>query len=129
MKLWSMMLAVLMMFTIVSCGDDGDDGGDTVDVSKAVGTWYCTSSNDRSGGYSVDDLFVGQQVTIYSDGTYTSTSSSFGTTGTYVVSGSNIIVTTNSNRRFVVGVTFSGNRMTWRGSGEGVTFTYVFSRM
>ena len=123
-----MMLAMVMMLMITACGDD-NDSNEPVDVKKAVGTWYCISSVDKSGNYSVESLFVGQQVTVKENGTYTSTSTSFGTSGTYVVSGSNIIVTTNSNRRFVVRVTFPGNTMKWEGSGEGVSFTYVFSRM
>ena len=113
-------------YTVRRLGDDDDDT--PVDVSKAVGTWVCVSSTDRSGGYSSDNLFVGQEVTIYDDGTYTSTSLSMGYTGTYEVSGSNVIVTTNSGRRFVIKLSFSGNRMTWNGSGEGVTFTYVFTK-
>ena len=122
------MLVVMMMPLATSCGSDSDSDENTVDVSKAVGTWYCIRSTDKSGTYSLDNLFVGQSVTIYSNGKYTSTSSSFGTSGTYKINGNKIIVNTDSGRAFMITVSFSGNNMTWTGSGEGVTFTYVFEK-
>ena len=130
LKIWSiLMLAVMMMPMLTACSSDSsDDEGGSVDVSKAIGTWFCIASTDRSGKYSVDDLFVGHEVTIKSNNTYSSTSSSFGYNGTYQISGNRIIVLTDSGRRFVITVSFSGNRMTWNGSGEGVNFTYVFER-
>lgn len=121
------MLIVMMMPMMVACSSDKDENT-SVDVSKAVGTWYCIKSTDSSGGYVVDDLFVGRSVTIKADGTYSSNSTSFGTNGTYTINGNKIVVNTNSGRAFMITVTFSGNNMTWRGSGEGVTFTYVFEK-
>lgn len=122
------MLAVVTMAFVTACSSSDDGGGETVDVSKAVGTWYCVSSTDRAGEYTMSNLFVGHSVTINSNGTYTSTSSSFGTSGSYKINGNKIVVNTNGGRAFMITVSFSGNRMTWNGSGEGVNFTYVFEK-
>jgi len=128
MKEWSMMMLVMLMIPLmVACSKDSEEE-ESVDITKAVGTWYCIKSTDSSGGYTANDLFVGHSVSIKANGTYTSTSSSFGTSGTYKVNGSKIVVNTNSGRAFMVSVFFSGDTMTWRGSGEGVSFTYVFER-
>ena len=45
------MLAVVTMAFVTACSSSDDGGGETVDVSKAVGTWYCVSSTDRAGVY------------------------------------------------------------------------------
>jgi len=130
LKIWSILLLMAMALPmVVACSSDSGDGDDSsVDVAKAVGSWFCIKSSDKVDGYTMDDLFVGQSVTINANGSYTSSSSSFGTSGSYQVSGNKIIVVTNSGRRFVISVSFSGNKMTWKGSGEGVTFTYVFEK-
>ncbi len=67
------MIVVMMSLMLVSCGgDDSDDGsrGNEL-VTKAVGTWMCTSSTDSARGASVDGLMVGKQITINNNGTYT----------------------------------------------------------
>lgn len=128
-KRWSiLMFAVLTMSMLSACGSDDNGEEGSVDVSKAIGTWFCIASTDRSGNTTMEDLFVGHKVTIKSDNTYTSTSSSFGYSGTYEISGNRIIVETGSGRRFVITASFSGNRMTWNGSGDGVIFTYTFQK-
>lgn len=132
LKIWSMMLLMLMaMPLMVACSSDDkiNDGSRDEDlVAKAVGTWMCTQSTDSQGSYSVDGLMVGKEVTIKSNGTFTSTSSTFGATGTYSVSG-NQITARSSAGTFVVTVTISGNKMTWNGTASnGTTFHYVFQR-
>ena len=106
------MLVVMTMSFVTACSSSDDGEGEPIDVSKAVGTWYCIKSTDSSGTYTMNNLFVGHSVTIYSNGKYTSTSSSFGTSGSYKVNGNKIIVNTNSGRAFMISVSFSGNKMT-----------------
>ena len=131
LKIWSMMLMVMAMPLMVACGSDdsNDDGArDEKLVAEAVGTWMCIQSTDSQGGYSAEGLMVGKEVTIRKDGTFTSTSSSFGTSGTYTISG-NQITARSSAGTFVVNVTISGDKMTWNGTASnGVTFRYVFQR-
>lgn len=132
LKIWSMMILMLMAMPImVACSNDDkiDDGarGENL-VAEAVGTWMCIQSTDSQGSYSVDGLMVGKEVTIKSNGTFTSTSPTFGATGTYSVSG-NQITARSSAGTFVVTVTISGNKMTWKGTASnGTTFHYVFQR-
>ena len=131
MKKWGiMMLVVMVMPIMVACGSDGDSGasGDGL-KTQAVGTWMCTQSTDSANGYSVDGLMVGKEVTIKSDGTYTSTSESFGYKGSYVVNGNKITAKSESGDTFVVTVTINGNSMTWNGTASnGTSFHYVFTR-
>ena len=130
LKLWSMLL-LMMMPVIVSCSSDDDDNGaqGTELVRQAVGTWMCTESTDSSMGQSYKGLMVGKQVTIKSDGTYTSTAPTFGYTGTYTIKGNTITAKSSSGDTFVVNVSVSGNKMTWSGTASnGTTFRYVFVR-
>lgn len=131
-KFWSMMMLVAMMMSlVVACGDDGDDDGSRGDElrSKAVGTWMCTKSTDSAQGKSYDGLMVGKQVTIKADGTYTSTASTFGYSGSYTIKGNTITAKSKDGSTFVVTVTISGDKMTWNGTASnGTTFHYVFTR-
>jgi hypothetical protein len=62
------------------------------------------------------------------DGTFTSTSSTFGRSGTYTYKG-NQITANSSAGTFVLTVTIDGDRMTWNGiSDTGINFQYVFQR-
>ena len=133
-KFWSMLMLMGMLMPLVtSCGgdDDGDGGGSTDGdlIAKAVGTWMCTQSTDTQQGQSYQGLMVGKEVTINANGTYTSTASTFGYTGTYTVSGNKITAHSNSGGTFVITVGISGERMTWNGTASnGVTFNYVFEK-
>lgn len=124
------MLAALMMPMLVACGDDGESSGGYQDddlISKAIGTWMCTQSTDIGNGQIYQGLMVGKEVTINAGGTYTSTSQSFGYTGTYTVSGNKITARSNNGSTFVVTVSINGDRMSWDGTASnGVTFNYVF---
>ncbi len=130
-KEWSIfVLAVIVMPLMMACGgDDGDDDDGsrgTELVSKAVGTWMCTQSTDSAMGVSYEGLMVGKQVTINSDGTYTSTAETFGYSGTYIVKGNSITAKSKNGDTFVVTVTISGDKMTWNGTASnGTSFHYV----
>ena len=127
-----LLLAVLVMPLMVSCGDD-DEKSEVVSgselINKAVGTWMCSHSTDTKNGQTYQDLMVGKEVTINTNGTYTSTAQSFGYTGTYSVSGNTITAKSNNGGTFVFSVTFSGNKMVWEGTASnGVSFKYTFNR-
>ena len=129
-KLWGMMMVMMAPLMVACGGDDSDDGsrGNEL-VTKAIGTWMCTSSTDSARGMSYDGLMVGKQVTIKNNGTYTSTASTLGYSGTYTISGNSITAKSDSGDTFVVTVTISGDKMTWNGTASnGTTFRYVFTR-
>ena len=124
------MLMVMTMSLTMGCSKDSDDSPkDSEFVKQAVGTWMCTESTDtQQNGASYSGLMIGKQVTINSDGTFTSTASTFGYSGTYTISG-NKITAKSSSGTFVVTVSIAGDRMTWDGTASnGVQFKYVFVR-
>ena len=131
LRIWSMMMLVAMMLPLVaSCSKDSDDSAQDGElISQAGGTWMCTASRDtQTNGLSYDGLMLGKQITIKSDGTFTSTAPTFGYTGTYTVSG-NKITAKSSSGTFVVTVSIKGDTMTWNGTASnGVRFNYTFVR-
>ncbi|WP_288279844.1 lipocalin family protein [uncultured Prevotella sp.] len=132
LKIWSMMMLMVMVMPLVmACSsDDGDDDGarDEKLVAEAVGSWMCIQSTDSQGSNSINGLMVGKEVTIKKDGTFTSTAPSFGSSGTYTVSGNKITARSNAGT-FVITVSISGDKMTWSGTASnGVTFRYVFQK-
>lgn len=131
LRIWSMMMLVAMMLPLVaSCSKDSDDSAQDGElISQAVGTWMCTASRDtQTNGLSYDGLMLGKQITIKSDGTFTSTAPTFGYSGTYTVSG-NKITAKSSSGTFVITVSIKGNTMTWNGTASnGVRFNYTFIR-
>ena len=131
-KLLSMLLAILMVPMMVSCGgdDEKDDkpSGDDL-IIKASGTWMCTQSVDAMNGQSLQGLMVGKEITINPNGTYTSTAPTFGYSGTYTVSGNKITAHSDAGGTFIINVSISGDRMTWDGTANnGVSFRYIFER-
>ena len=131
-KLLSMLLAILMVPMMVSCGgdDEKDDkpSGDDL-IIKASGTWMCTQSVDAMNGQSLQGLMVGKEITINPNGTYTSTAPTFGYSGTYTVSGNKITARSDAGDTFLINVSISGDRMTWDGTANnGVSFRYIFER-
>ena len=131
-KLLSMLLAILMVPMMVSCGgdDEKDDNpsGDDL-IIKASGTWMCTQSVDAMNGQSLQGLMVGKEITINPNGTYTSTAPTFGYSGTYTVSGNKITAHSDAGGTFIINVSISGDRMTWDGTANnGVSFRYIFER-
>ena len=132
LKILSIMLTILMIPLMVSCGDndekDNTPSGDDL-IIKASGTWMCTQSLDTQNGQSYQGLMVGKEIIINPNGTYTSTASTFGYSGTYTVSGNTITARSNAGGSFLITVTINGNRMTWDGTANnGVSFRYIFER-
>lgn len=131
-KFLSIMLAILMIPTMVSCGgDDEKDGTPSGDdlIIKASGTWMCTQSVDTQNGQSYQGLMVGKEITVSPNGTYTSTAATFGYSGTYTVSGNKITAHSDAGGTFLINVSISGDRMTWEGTANnGVSFRYIFER-
>lgn len=124
------LLTMLALPVMTSCSEDSDDGPQGTDlVKQAIGSWMCTESRDtQQNGVYYDGLMVGKEVTINSDGTYTSTAPTFGYLGTYTISG-NQITAKSSSGTFVMTVSIKGNKMTWTGTASnGVTFRYVFTK-
>ena len=127
-----MLLAILVIPMMISCGDDEEKGsspsGDDL-IIKASGTWMCTQSVDTQNGQAYQGLLVGKEITINPNGTYTSTASTFGYSGTYTVNGNKITAHSDAGGTFLVNVTINGDRMTWDGTASnGVIFRYVFER-
>lgn len=123
------MLMAMMMPMIMACGSDDDESEDDALLAKAIGTWMCTQSTDSYRGYTSQGLLVGAQVSIKSDGTYTSTARTFGYSGTYTIKGNTITAKSGSGDTFMVTMSISGDKMTWKGtSSTGVTFNYLFVR-
>ncbi|MBQ9362747.1 MAG: lipocalin family protein [Bacteroidaceae bacterium] len=124
-----MVAFLFLAFAFVACGSDDKDDKTQVNVNEAVGTWMCTSSTDTYQNQTHTGLLVGAQITIKSDGTYTSTATSFGKQGSYVINENTITAKNSSGDTFVVTVSIKGNTMTWQGtSSTGVSFYYVFTR-
>ena len=126
-------MAVMLVSTLSlgfsSCSKD-DENEQPFNVADAVGTWMCVESSDTSYGQTYDGLLVGAQITINSNGTYTSTASSFGAVGSYVVNENTITARNKSGDTFVVKVTIKDNRMTWEGTAStGVKFKYLFDKV
>ncbi len=127
---FAILLVCVLCVNLTACSssDDGNDLPPVTDVKQAVGTWMCIESVDNYRGQSSQGLMVGKQVTIKSDGTFTSTSSSFGYSGTYTMSGSTITAKSSAGT-FLVTVYLSGDTMKWNGTASnGVTFEYTFKR-
>lgn len=126
---WSILMLLLTVLPmVVACGSDDDDELTGEELKqKVLGTWMCTESKDEGYGVSYDGLMVGKEVTILSNGTYTSTASTFGYTGTYTISGNTITAKNSSGGSFVLTVTVNGERMIWNGTANnGTKFKYVF---
>lgn len=124
------MLMAMVMSLMTSCSKESDNSAQDGELIKqAVGTWMCTESTDtQQNGTSYSGLMIGKQVTIKSDGTFTSTASTFGYSGTYTVSG-NKITAQSSSGTFVITVSVKGNSMNWSGTASnGVRFNYTFIR-
>ena len=130
MNLWSIIMLVVMALPLMMACSSDDDNGPSGDAlkSQAIGLWMCTESTDEYGGKAYNGLMVGKEVHIMSNNTYTSTSSTFGYTGTYTLSG-NTITAKSSAGTFVVNVRIVGERMYWDGTASnGTKFNYTFQR-
>ena len=130
LSIWSIFMLLVMLTSLFSCGNDNEENNviytDQELVSMAKGKWMCTKSTDVQQGNSLQGLMVGKEITIYSNGTYSSTDQTF-SYGTYSVSGNVITAKSKNGSTFVITVKINGNEMTWEGTASsGVSFTYVF---
>lgn len=127
-KMLSILLAMVALPMSVACSSDSEED-EVFDINKAYGTWMCIQSTDSYQGHSQNGLLVGAQITINKGGTYSSTASSFGRTGTYTYTGNQITARSSSGDTFVVTVSINGDKMTWSGTAStGVSFKYVFQK-
>lgn len=131
MKKYFVMLMFAMMavfgLTFVSCGDD--DENKSGEITEMYGLWVCITSEDSWEGYIAKDQFVGEELTINSDGTYTSTAESFGYVGKWSVSGNSFVAKTSYGKTIKATFSVSGSYMTLSGkTNEGVSFNYHFKR-
>jgi len=105
-----------------------DTGVNVIDTGKFVGTWTCVYSIDVNDGELFKGLMVDKQVSIRDDGTYTSTSSDFGASGTYTVQG-DVVRAKSSAGTFTLTPWLSDQSMTWAGyASNGVRFLYIFQK-
>ena len=131
-KVFLVLMSVLVCAGFAACG--GDDNNDqSVDLSKMVGTWVCTASQDwwttDKGSGDVSGAMVGVELTINSDGTYKSSSSRFGLSGQWSASGSSFSAKSSSGRTMSGSVAVGSNSMRLTGSTtDGYTFDYSFER-
>ena len=129
LHLATIMIAIILSAGMVSCSDDEDSPNGSDLVNESIGTWMCISSIDSALGYTIEGLMVGKEVTIKNNGTYTSTSSTFGYSGTYNIKGNTITAKSSTGDTFIVNVTINGDKMTWNGTANnGTTFKYIFKR-
>lgn len=127
MKKLLFLLSIIALPMVVACSSS--DENEPFDINNAIGTWMCIQSRDTYQGQSQEGLLVGAEITIYKDGTYTSTSNNFGYNGTYTSNGNQITAKNKSGGSFVVTVSIKGDKMTWNGTANnGVNFSYVFQR-
>lgn len=128
LRMMALMMVAALNVTFASCSGD-DEKKEPINIADAIGTWMCVESYDTSYGETYSGLLVGAQITIKNDGTYTSTASSFGSSGTFVINENTITARNNRNETFVISVTIKGSSMKWEGTAStGVKFKYTFTR-
>lgn len=124
-KFWSILLLTVMMMPLVaSCGgDDGDDGGNT--GNPLVGTWWVEKTSKGYVKYS--------EITYNADFTCTwreykqdRTTLTDSDTGKYKIEGNKLLIWWNSDTTpdepWTTTFTISGNKMTTT-EGGGTTWT------
>ena len=114
--------------TSCSSDDDNEEVKPSFTVSQVQGKWFCLYGTDLIDKRNTETQFLGESVVINADGTYTSSSFSFGLSGSYVIKGNRLIFTTSNGGEFTIKVYFEGENMIWSGTGEGVKFNYTFVR-
>ena len=123
------MLMIMALLLIVACSnghEDDEDNNAPIDVSMITGRWLCVEVTEIVNGKTYSS--PGLDITIY-ENSYTSRIGRFGSRGTYRISGSKIIVDTDTGKSLAITVSFSDNRMIWTGSDNDVLFTYVYQEI
>lgn len=131
-KVFFILMSVLCM-SLTACSSDDDNDVQVDDLSKMVGTWVCTSSYDSwvtdNGSGNATDVMKGVTLTVNADGTYSSSSSSFGLKGQWNVQGGTFSAKSSSGRVMSGQVTMNGNTIRLKGSTtDGYSFDYRFAR-
>ena len=127
-NLLSILLLLLGVSLFASCKGDDEFSDDIINVKDVVGTWMCTESIDTFMGTSTKGLLVGKEVTLYENGTFTSTGETIGSMGTWTLQGNQVTAKSTSGT-FVLKVAVSGSTMKWEGTANnGVNFKYTFRK-
>lgn len=128
-KIKNFSVAILMAFVSVcflACSKSSDD---PVDVASVVGSWVCIASTDSWDGGSTTGYMVDEVLTVKSDGTYQSTSSSMGLSGTWTLTGNSFSAKSSSGRIFNASVSVSSTTLQMNGStNDGYKFNYTFKK-
>ena len=94
-----------------------------------VGIWKCTSSTSTYKGNTYTDVLKGETLTINSDGTFTSTTSYIGKSGTWSQKDNTLYVSSNDGGNIVLDFTLSASKLDVRGSNDsGETFNCTFTK-
>ena len=125
-KVLSLLFAIIMPMLALS--SVGNTRSDDIDITELVGTWECVGSIDVVDGEMIIDYMKGKYLTVFADGTYTSTSNEMGT-GTYLYQGNSFAAQNKSGATFIATISISDNQMIMEGtSSYGVRFTYYFEK-
>ncbi len=130
-KIYSIFLilfAIIFCIFLISCGKDAEEDYDeNFDINKTIGEWYCVQSSDTYNGQTQFDLKVDETVKINGDGTYSSSLSNFGYSGTYTYEGNYITLKSKTGVTSTVLVSIVDDIMLWKGSySVGKVFSYSF---
>lgn len=101
----------------------GNDGTPTL-----VGVWKCTSSISTYKGGTYTDVLKGESLTINSDGTFKSTTSYIGKSGTWSQKDNTLYVSSADGGNITLDFTLSATTLTVKGSndsGESFDCTFV----
>lgn len=129
LRLCGLSIIAVLISCFCSCDKD-DDEADTVDPSVYYGSWVCTASTDtpESGGEAIEGYMVGETITINENGTYSSSASEIGRTGTWSLKGNSLTATTDKGQTIKTNISISSGKMVWDGKTNGFKFHYVFDK-
>lgn len=101
----------------------GNEGTPTL-----VGVWKCTSSTSTYKGGTYTDVLKGETLTINSDGTFKSTTSYIGKSGTWLQKDNTLFVSSTDGGNIFLDFTLSATTLIVKGSndtGESFDCTFV----
>ncbi len=100
-----------------------------INAEDLYGLWECVSSLDQNDSEKYEDLIKGESLTILSSGTYYSSSSILGESGSYSVDGNTFTATTVSGDYYYAVFSIKDGFLTLTGNANGFDFTYVFMKI
>ena len=99
------------------------------DSVSLIGTWKCTSSTTTFHGGTYTDVLKGETMTINYDGTFTSTTSYIGKSGTWSKNGNTLYVKSTDGGNITLDFTLSLTTLVVKGSNDaGETFDCTFTK-